>query len=396
MKLSLCAIAKNEEATLPKCLSSVRGVVDEIVLLDTGSSDRTIEVAQNFGARVYTYQWCNDFSAARNEALKYVQGDWVLVLDADEVLVPEIVPSLKQAINSDFYLVINLLRLEVGAAQSPYSLVSRLFRRHPHIYFSRPYHALIDDSVGLILDREPYWQIGNLPEVAILHEGYQKNAIASQNKFAKARSAMEGFLAHHPDDPYVCSKLGALYVESDLTTQGIELLERGLRSTSVSADILYELHYHLGIAYNRLQQTQKAIFHYQAAIDLDVYPMLKLGAYNNLGSLKRASGDVIGAKTDYEMALAIDPNFAMGYFNLGITWKALGKLNEAIAAYNKAIVINPDYAEAYQNLGVVLLKGGLVTESLAAFKQAIALHAQHNPIAAQQLRQGLIDMGFSV
>jgi glycosyltransferase involved in cell wall biosynthesis len=75
MKLSLCAIAKNEEATLPKCLSSVKGVVDEIVLLDTGSSDRTIEVAQNFGAKVYNYQWCNDFSAARNEALKYVQCD---------------------------------------------------------------------------------------------------------------------------------------------------------------------------------------------------------------------------------------------------------------------------------------------------------------------------------
>ena len=119
MKLSLCAIAKNEEAALPKCLSSVKGVVDEIVLLDTGSSDRTVEIALDIGAKVYNFDWCNDFSAARNEALKYVQGDWVLVLDADEVLVPEIVPSLKQAIKSDRYLVINLLRQEVGAAQSP-------------------------------------------------------------------------------------------------------------------------------------------------------------------------------------------------------------------------------------------------------------------------------------
>ncbi len=144
MKLSLCAIALDEEVALPQCLSSVTGVVDEIVLLDTGSSDRTKEIAQSFGAKVYDYKWCNDFSAARNEALKYVEGDWVLVLDADEVLVPEIVPSLQQAINNETYLLINLLRCEVGATSSPYSLVSRLFRRHPDIYFSRPYHALVD------------------------------------------------------------------------------------------------------------------------------------------------------------------------------------------------------------------------------------------------------------
>lgn len=396
MKLVLCAIAKNEEAALPKCLSSVKGVVDEIVLLDTGSSDRTVEIALDFGAKVYNFDWCNDFSAARNEALKYVQGDWVLVLDADEVLVPEIVPSLKQAIKSDRYLVINLLRLEVGAAQSPYSLVSRLFRHHPNIYFSRPYHALIDDSVELILSQEPHWQIGNLAEVALWHEGYQKNAIASQNKFDKARVAMEGFLAAHPNDPYVCSKLGALYVESDLITKGIELLERGLQTTSVSADILYELYYHLGIAYHRLQQPQKAIACYQSATSLDVYPMLKLGAYNNLGSLRRAAGDLIGAKANYEMAVRIDPNFATGYFNLGLTWKMMGKFTDAIAAYNQAIALHPDYAEAYQNLGVVLLKVGLVTDSIEAFKKAIALHEAQNPPVALQLRQGLKEMGFVV
>ena len=394
MKLSLCAIALNEETDLPQCLDSVKGVVDEIVLLDTGSRDRTKEIAQSFGAKVYDYKWCNNFSAARNEALKYVQGDWVLVLDADEVLVPEIVPSLKQAIKNEAYLVINLLRFEVGAASSPYSLVSRLFRRHPHIYFSRPYHALIDDSVSLILEQAPDWKIGTLPGVAINHAGYQKNVIASLNKFAKARAAMEGFLADHPDDPYVCSKLGALYIEQDLVAKGMELLERGLQAKDVSADIQYELHYHLGIACNRLKAPIEAIAHYEKAIASSVYPMLKLGAYNNLGALKRATGDLIAAKNAFQTAVQIDPNFATGYYNLGLTLKAMGDLPNAIAAYNKVIAINPLYAEAYQNLGVVLLKAGLVADSLAAFNQAIALHDEQNPVAAQQLRQGLQDMGL--
>lgn len=394
MKLSLCAIALNEESALPQCLSSVTGVVDEIVLLDTGSSDRTKEIAQSFGAKVYDYKWCNDFSAARNEALKYVQGDWVLVLDADEVLVPEIVPSLKQAIDNEAYLLINLLRCEVGATSSPYSLVSRLFRRHPNIYFSRPYHALVDDSVALILDREPHWKIGNLPGVAIDHVGYQKNAIAALNKFAKARTAMEGFLATHPQDPYVCSKLGALYIEQNLFDEGMELLKRGLQFINVSADIQYELHYHLGIAYNRRKQVENAKSHYEQAIASNVDKMLKLGAYNNLGALQRATGDLNAAKTAFQTAVNIDPNFATGYYNLGLTLKAMGNLKEAIAAYNRAISINPHYAEAYQNLGVVLLKAGLVADSLAAFNKAISLHDDQNPIAAQQLRQGLQDMGL--
>lgn len=396
MQLSLCMIVKNEEHALPKCLGSVRGVVDEMIVLDTGSSDRTPEVATDFGAKVYTFAWCNDFAQARNQALKYVQGEWVLVLDADEVLVAEIVPLLKQAIALNRYLVVNLLRQEVGASQSPYSHVSRLFRHHPDIYFSRPYHALIDDSVTQVLSKEPQWQIGYLPDVAILHEGYQKSAIVQKDKFAQAQAAMESFLASHPQDSYVCSKLGALYVETGAWQRGIELLERGLNQRGTNAQILYELNYHLGIAYTRLQQPQKAIAHYQAAIGLGIYPKLKLGAYNNLGNLRRTIGDLNGAKLAYEIALQIDPNFVTAQYNLAMLLKALGAFPQAILAYQKAIALNPDYAEAYQNLGVVLLKVGQLNDGLTAFKHAITLHESQNPVEANRLRQGLEEMGFSV
>ena len=396
MKLCLCTIVKNEAQTLPACLRSAQDVVDDMVVLDTGSSDRTPEVAQEYGARVYHFDWVNDFAAARNQSLRYATGDWILVLDADEVLVPEIVPILKQAIQQERHLVINLVRQEVGATQSPYSLVSRLFRHHPDIYFSRPYHAMVDDSVAQIIRSQPQWQVGYLPETAIRHYGYQQQAIAGRDKFAKARAAMTSFLAHHPDDPYVCSKLGALYVEIGEIAAGVELLERGLNSPAVNSQMLYELHYHLGIAYTRLANQEKAIAHYQAALRVNIYPMLKLGAYNNLGNLKRATGDLLQAKAAYEMAIQIDPKFAAGYYNLGMTLKAFGQMREAIASYQRAIQLNPDYAEAYQNLGVVRLKLGQVQESLAAFGKAIALYQQQNPAAAAQLRQGLQEMGFQV
>ncbi|RUR75860.1 glycosyl transferase [Nostoc sp. PCC 7120 = FACHB-418] len=387
-------IVKNEAAILPKCLSSVVNVVNEIVVLDTGSQDGTPHIARQFGAEVYDFVWCNDFSIARNTALKYVTGDWVLVLDADETLTPGIVPHLKNAIASEEYLLVNLVRQEVGAEQSPYSLVSRLFRNHPAIRFERPYHALVDDSVSAILQKEPQWQIGYLQGVAILHAGYQKSAIAQNNKYAKAQTTMEGFLATHPHDPYVCSKLGALYVETGKIDKGMELLKRGINACQEEYEILYELHYHLGIAYNRLKNPQQAITHYQTAIKLPIYPMLKLGAYNNLGSLLKASGDLNGAKKTYETALKIDSNFATGHYNLGMICKAMGLFTEAIACYQKAIKLKPSYAEAYQNLGVVQLKVGNVPASITAFKNAIILHEQDNPEEAMRLRQGLREMGL--
>ncbi|MDK2411076.1 tetratricopeptide repeat protein [Aphanizomenon sp. PH219] len=423
MKVSLCMIVKNEETSLPKCLGSVNNFVDEIVVLDTGSTDKTPQIAQQFGAKVYYFPWNNNFSSARNEALKYVTGDWILVLDADETLTDEIIPLLKTVISKEEYLVINLVRQEVGSTQSPYSLVSRLFRYHPNISFDRPYHALIDDSVTAILTQEPHWQIGYLPGVAILHTGYQKAVINEQNKYAKAAAAMEEFFASHPNDAYVCSKLGALYMQMGKIDAGMELLNRGLNqlignqvneekktlnkfkhsqsqkvevafNEDINYDILYELHYHLGIAYTNLKNLPPAISHYQAAVKLPIYPLLKLGGYNNLGNLLKNVGDLPEAKIAYETAIKIDPNFVIGYYNLGMVCKAMGLFSEAIDAYNNAINLNPDYAEAYQNLGVVLLKIGDVPGSLEAFEYAISLHELNNPEEAKRLYQGLKEMGL--
>lgn len=88
MKINLVMIVKNEQRSLERCLSSVRGLVDEIIIADTGSEDATKEIAKRFGARLYDFVWCDDFSAARNFALEQSDADWNLILDADEYLHP--------------------------------------------------------------------------------------------------------------------------------------------------------------------------------------------------------------------------------------------------------------------------------------------------------------------
>jgi glycosyltransferase involved in cell wall biosynthesis len=394
MNLSLCMIVKNEAMHIERCLDSVRSMVDEMIVLDTGSTDATVQLAKASGAEVYHFDWIDDFSAARNESLKYAKGDWILVLDADEVLVDSCLSTLRPLMSQADVLVINLVRQEVGATQSPYSMVSRLFRNHDDIQFTRPYHAMIDESVMQLRQKESHWRVIDFPDIAMLHYGYEPDAIANRDKFQKAQRLMERFLVTHPGEPYVCNKLGALYVEADKVNYGIELLERGLKASQIEPSVLYELHYHLGIAYGKAQNFQQSEYHYRSATQQLIVPRLKLGAYNNLGSVLQAKGDLPGARVAYELALKAEPNFAMGHCHLGMVFKAMGQLTEAIAHYQTAIRLNPDYAEAYQNLAVVLLKIGKVPDSLENFKRAIALHDQHNPPEAERLRKGLKEMGF--
>ena len=93
--MSLTMIVKDEENNLSNCLASVSGVFDEIVIVDTGSTDRTVEIARSFGARVFHFPWVDDFAAARNEALSHATGDYAFWLDADDVVEPDELGKLR-------------------------------------------------------------------------------------------------------------------------------------------------------------------------------------------------------------------------------------------------------------------------------------------------------------
>ncbi|MHB1037029.1 MAG: glycosyltransferase family 2 protein [Pirellulales bacterium] len=86
--LSLTMIVQNEETNLAECLSCVADFVQEIIVIDTGSSDRSREIARQFGAQVYDFRWCDDFAAARNEALRHARSPWLFWMDADDRLDP--------------------------------------------------------------------------------------------------------------------------------------------------------------------------------------------------------------------------------------------------------------------------------------------------------------------
>ena len=285
--LSLSMIVRDEEARIEDCLRSVKGFADEMVLLDTGSVDGTIARAEACGARVERMDWPGDFAPARNAALELVKGDWVLVLDADEELRSEAIPQLKALMAQPDVLVINLLRHELGAAMAPYSNVSRLFRRHPEIRWSKPYHSMIDESVDALLKQEPGWRIANCTEPALLHEGYRPDLLAGSDKADRLRQSMESWLKDQPNDPYACAKLGALEVSDGNRDRGLSLLRHGLEQLPEgdgSSAERYELLLNLGIALAS-DDSEAAVKCYREALQQPLETRLSLGARLNLAAL---------------------------------------------------------------------------------------------------------------
>ena len=371
--LSLSMIVRDEAAQIEDCLRSVQGFADELVVVDTGSSDDTVARARALGARVEQIPWPGDFAPARNQALQWVSGDWVLVLDADERLRPEAMAPLRALMAQPDVLLINLLRQEVGAVQSPYSNVSRLFRRHPAIRWSRAYHSMVDDSVAELLQREPHWRIADCPEPALLHDGYRPELLAQGDKAQRLRAAMEAELERNPGDPYACAKLGSLEVAEGHRQRGIALLEQGLaRCPATAHPERYELLLHLALAQGP-EQADAAEALYRQALAVPLAPRLTLAARLNLAALLLERGAGEEAEALCQRATAVAPEIGLGWYNLGLIRRRQGNLAGALEAYREARRLQPEHPETHQNLAVALLLGGDIEGARASFRQAITL-----------------------
>ena len=165
--LSLCMIVKDEEKHLARCLSSVKDVVDEIVIVDTGSTDKTIEIAESFGAKIFHFDWVNDFSAARNFALSKCSGDWILYLDADEELNRDCIEEVRK-IKSHTPAGIYCIVTSLGSSTVKGSVIRypRLFANVPGIEFNGKVHEQIIDS----LKKNKIPLIDS--KIEIIHHGY--------------------------------------------------------------------------------------------------------------------------------------------------------------------------------------------------------------------------------
>lgn len=231
--ITLSMIVRNEEKYLRECLESVQGIIDKIVLVDTGSNDNTIGIASEFGAEIYHFEWCNDFAAARNFALKKSAGDWILYMDADERLSPGSREKLRSAAEkyAEGKFAIRCLVNSVDEKRGNPKLMkyTRFFRNSTEISFTGKVHEQIDDS----LLKQNYTFIDS--DIEIVHLGYNIEKTGINEKARRNLSLLLEEYAANPS-PYYEYHLGLTYGILENKTKSAEFFARAIKSNSLSRE----------------------------------------------------------------------------------------------------------------------------------------------------------------
>lgn len=251
--LTLSMIVKNEEKHLAGCLESVKDIVDEIVIVDTGSSDRTIEIAKKYNAHIYHFDWINDFSAARNFALSKSGGSWILYLDADERLHESSKEELRRITSSNtksgYYCQVKSLDSEYGR-DNQMSYV-RLFSNSHGISFNGKVHEQILPS---LLEHDYF-----ISESSILieHIGYD---IDTDRKKEKAKRNLELLLREYVENksPYNEFQLALTYQVLENYSEAAKYFL--LAAENKSFNVLYRAHAYtsLAVIYNKRHNITEA------------------------------------------------------------------------------------------------------------------------------------------
>ena len=358
-------IVKDEEANLPECLASAADLVDEVVVVDTGSADRTKEVAARFHARVFDFPWMDDFAAARNEGLKHATGDWAFWLDADDRLDGDNRARLKALIDGlrdeNAAYVMKCLCLPDPETRTA-TVVDhvRLFRNDPALRREYRVHEQILPSL-----RRGGGDVG-WSDVVVRHVGYQDPALR-RRKLERDGRILRLEHADKPDDPFILFNLGSIAHELGRCEEAVTFLGRSLALSNPKDSIVRKLYALLAQGHRRLGQDGLALAACRKGREFypdDVELLFQEGV------VLRARGDRAGARRCWTELLRPRPadHFASldtglsGYktrHNLAQLELEEGNLSGAEAHWRAALAEQAAFMPAQLGLGEVYCAGAL-------------------------------------
>jgi tetratricopeptide (TPR) repeat protein len=355
--ISLCMIAKNEAEWIGECIRSVLPIVDEVILVDTGSTDATIEIVESFGGQVYHRPWDDDFAAPRNLSIEKATGDWILILDADERIAERDLAALK-ALTADRSICWEFLQrhytndprlsdftpckgefpeFERGVAGYFESNCVRFFPNGDGLNYQGRVHELVEHSIRQIGRHK----VVRTP-IRIQHYGHTK---VHQEKRDKSSQYLNLGIDKIKDDPSY-----------------------------------WQAYFELGVEANINKDYPRSIEAFKKAIR---FRPTYLPAYVNLGYVYCECTDYASAELILKQALEIDPRSDEAYCNLAVVYMRSRKLSLAEECLRRALLINPTYANAMSNLGKTLALQKRYAEAAQIYRRLLDLLPGANQARAE-------------
>jgi tetratricopeptide (TPR) repeat protein len=362
--LSLCMIVKNEEKYIGHCLSSVKKFVDEIIVVDTGCEDKTLEIASRFGARIFSFPWIGDFSQARNYSISQATGKWVLVLDADERLAARDACQLRSLIENarpkgflfsqrtylwDANYVCSIPNPRDYEEGQEFTncievFVIRLFRNDPEIRYQGRVHELVEP---IFLSKSFRFEKTSL---VIHHYGKVVDARHLENKKQLYLDLGTQKATEEPLNPMAQFEIGVQLYEIGRFGESIPYFEAAFRlNKTFNLSLLY-----VAKAFHVLGKIEQAAECYRKCIELVPANDRVLFEYANF---QRDQGHLKNALKLYQKAISLNPSSALSVFNMGGVELRLGHIEKGFSLLQRAIHLNPDNEVFHENFGKLSLQG---------------------------------------
>ncbi|MDT9027819.1 glycosyltransferase [Rossellomorea sp. YC4-1] len=363
-------IVKDEEERIGSCLESVRDEVDEMIIVDTGSTDRTKEICRSYGAHVYEYGWKGDFSDARNYGLERATGDWILWLDADEEVDQQDRYRLRYALKQedvDLY-TISLINYYGDFPPDPDKafLIAqhRLFRNQKGFRFKNKIHEVLNIDEVLVSPEETK-RLQRLP-VKVYHYGYMEEVTENKKKFERNLSMLQKELDESKNpDPWVYYHMASEYYRVKEYEKSFEFVNNAILNFIFSGkkppSLLYKLKYsillNVGSIDGGLPAIDKAIELYPDYVDLHFYRgvflFIKEEYTEALETFERCLD--VGEDQPHHLILKGLGSFQAIYYK-GLCMEKMGKLQQAVHYYVQSLQLSPTNDSAIESLQDLLTK----------------------------------------
>jgi tetratricopeptide (TPR) repeat protein len=358
-QVSLTMIVKNEEANLARCLECVRDLVAEVVVVDTGSTDGTRQLAASVGARVYDFPWTDSFAAARNESLRHASGAWIFWLDADDRLDAENRGKLRAlfaALPSQLAGYLMRCVSQEGSAGSSTTTTEhlRLFPNHPAVRWQYRIHEQIFPSI------EKLGGVAHPTDIVVHHTGYV-DGLHARRKLERNLRLLELEHTELPDDPTVLYNLGRNYLAVGRSSEAMPYLCRSLALSRPADAFVRKLHGQLARGYYQLGQRAEALAACRQGLS-------SFSNYAELifleGQLLGETGDLEGARQCYVRLLEDGVPFVgedldvRGYKarqNLGAIYYQQRRYTEAEVQWRAVVAEQPHFLTAWLGLAELWL-----------------------------------------